>query len=172
MTPRYQRETECSNAVVQLKTFCKLLWWGHCQSRVIFILKRSFLPVLHALKLFPFVHWFQNCFMWTDGQMVINGHFLASGRPLPHDIILDMSCLVKISGNTQWIPVANLSISRCDESDVPWQCHYFVCGFLPPLLRLPCNELIFLWMAGQRLFSYVCLAKLSRLYRTAVYTCH
>ena len=72
MTPRYQRETECSNAVVQLKTFCKLLWWGHCQSRVIFILKRSFLPVLHALKLFPFVHWFQNCFMWTDGEMVIN----------------------------------------------------------------------------------------------------
>ena len=32
--------------------------------------------------------------------------------------------------------------------------------FLPPLLRLPCNELIFLWTAGQALLSYVCLAKL------------
>ena len=32
--------------------------------------------------------------------------------------------------------------------------------FLPPLLRLPCNELIFLRTAGQALLSYVCLAKL------------
>ena len=56
-----------------------------------------------------------------------------------------------------WIPVANLSISRCDESDVRWQCHYFVCRFFPPLVCLPCNELIFLRTAGQPAFSYVCL---------------
>ena len=56
-----------------------------------------------------------------------------------------------------WIPVANLSISRCDESDVAWQCHYFVCRFFPTLIRLPCKELIFLWTAGQPAFSYVCL---------------
>ena len=86
-------------------------------------------------------------------------HFLTSGHPLPHGNILEMLCLVKISGNMRCIPVANLPISRCDESDVPWQCHYFVCGFLPQLLRLPCNKLISLWMAGQRLFSYACLAK-------------
>ena len=49
---------------------------------------------------------------------------------------------MKNAAEVWWVRVANLSISPCDESDVGWQCHYFVCGFLPPLLCLPCNILI------------------------------
>ena len=49
---------------------------------------------------------------------------------------------MKNAAEVWWVRVANLSISPCDESDVGWQCHYFVCGFLPPLLCLPCSILI------------------------------